>query len=865
MYIEESRNWIWYKQNQSMYPWGKLNRPLKAAQLLQFLAEYAVSDSNPYACNFMFWQDMDRWNFRSIESLLREPVVRQYFVSNIPTQVGNIYNLKIINESNFLRLFESNAFAAKYYLVEPKWNQPYREYLDYNESHSLTEITYNYFRDYNKWLKVEKYPLLPSGITTEPTAANVINDNVSGYFSKSFNNRDKTVAWDHHGYTFSNREGTITWQPMFDQVDLDGEVCRKIQKDIKQKLKDKRIEYASKKNLKEKWKVYKCSICCDSSSLEPEGTEVFSSEYGIVAAGAFTDLVNYNKSEGFSGSRQFPIGLTFSYDLSQEPFNKTIGNLMYLREVPDIQTKYLYDLESKRIDIARERVEKQIELLNALKANAMSFPICEVSTSSDCDYAASDFYDTYTGFSPFQLCWCTEESKNNYIEKHHNQAIRNRQELLNSNYFQKMKTIVEEEKQNFSTIYEQYRGRTAFFVSSELGFTAENSNQNLFNVKSITRIPIRGSKYEKLAKKTVLDEFIKNSGITFAFKGFSPGTTSYYPYEIFYDNDPSIDPSIKHPHYDSGYNFDLGFGANPYFSVFDEIGGPNSGSPLGNDPYLFISYYISVRVKMKYKQIEKYATAGEPIGGVYDCERLETNTRTAEWEEFENFNFVDSNPAKLIKSEIIKKIVKQKMAPFTSVATEEEYTENGAIFRRTNPDVCGEPNTWTREITVDYDQVYSNNFGNSYLSQFDPGICVNTPFGLERIQDFNPIEYLNSRNLIDLREPEEGEEPKRPIEKILEEIESFVRIEFETPIGINTVYDFPKGFYDTPGSEYYLPYNVFLTAGPFGSKSVDYNISILGQDPYGFDVAVKRIKKKRQELKPENKALVNNKFKEYFN
>jgi len=857
MFIEESRNWVWYKQNQSMYPWGKLNRPLKAAQLLQFLAEYAVSDSNPYACNFMFWQDMDRWNFRSIESLLREPVVRQYFVSNIPTQVGNIYSLKIVNESNFLRLFESNAFAAKYYLVEPKWNQPYREYLDYNESHSITEVVYNYFRDYNKWLKVEKYPLLPSGITTEPTAANIINDNVSGYFSKSFNNRDKTVAWDHHGYTFSNREGTITWQPMFDQVDLDGEVCRKIQKDIKQKLKDKRIEYANKKNLKEKWKVYKCSICCDPSSLEAEGTEVFSSEYGIVAAGAFTDLVNYNKSEGFSGSRQFPIGLTFSYDLSQEPFNKTIGNLMYLREVPDIQTKYLYDLELKRIDIARERLEKQIQYLESARQNALEKPVCEEDESTQpweyCDNANS-------ALNPLQTCFCTQEKKDEYIEIYYNAIIRNRQELLASDYFTKMKDIIEEEKTNFSTIYEQYKGRTAFFVSSELGFTADNSEQNLFNVKSITRVPIRGSKYEKLAKKKVLEEFAKNSGITFAFKGFSPGVTYYYPYEVFYNNDSSIDPSIKHPHYDAGYNFDLGFGANPHFSVFDEIGGPNSGSPLGNDPHFSLLYYVSVRAKIVTKVIEKTAILLNPN---YGCEpsNVQIGGYSTEVTDFFNYTYTDSNPEKLSQPEIVKRILREKIIG-ELFSYEIEYTTNGALLKRTSPDVCGNPNERTIEIVIEYDQVYSNNLGNSYLSQFDlsnpTAICVHTPFGLERL-DFDPIEYLNSRNLMDLREPEEGEEPKRPIEKILEEIESFVRVEFQTPIGVNTVYDFPKGFYDTPGSEYYLPYHVFLNAGPFGTKSVDYNISVLGQDPYGFDVAVKRINKKKQELKPENKALVNNK------
>jgi hypothetical protein len=115
IYIEETSNWVWYKQNQSMYPWGKLNKPMKASQLMQFLAEHAVSQSNPSACNYLFWQDLDRWNFRSIESLVKEPVQKTYFVSNSPTKTGNIFSLYIINESNYLRLLESNAFSGKYY------------------------------------------------------------------------------------------------------------------------------------------------------------------------------------------------------------------------------------------------------------------------------------------------------------------------------------------------------------------------------------------------------------------------------------------------------------------------------------------------------------------------------------------------------------------------------------------------------------------------------------------------------------------------------------------------------------------------------------------------------------------------------
>ena len=41
-------------------------------------------------------------------------------------------------------------------------------------------------------------------------------------------------------------------------------------------------------------------------------------------------------------------------------------------------------------------------------------------------------------------------------------------------------------------------------------------------------------------------------------------------------------------------------------------------------------------------------------------------------------------------------------------------------------------------------------------------------------------------------------------------------------------------------NEYYLPYLVQVTPGPFGRHSSSYNISVIGVDPYGFDIAATR-------------------------
>jgi hypothetical protein len=877
MFIEPTYNWVWYKQNQSLYPWGKLNRPVKATQLLQFLAEHSVAESNQYACNYMFWQDIDRWNFRSVESLLKEKTDKKYVASTVSTKTGNIRQLQIINESNYLRLLESNAFSAKYYLVEPKWDHPYREILDYNESHSVKEISFDYFKDYNKWLKVEKYPLLETGVDTKPTVANVINDNISGYFSPSYSNRDKTVEWDHYGYTFSNRDGFETWQPMFDQTELDGKICQIIQKEIKQKIKDKKIEYANKKNLKEKWKLYRCSICCDTRYRDPteqlENEPVFTPEYGVVAAGSFSDMVNFDIADGSTLGRQFPMGLTLSYELDSDPYNKTIGDLFHLVDTPTLQTKYLYDLEEKRVDIARDLLQASITRIQNIKQMMIerwNRLVSECSINPDCD-----FFESYGEGS-------ISEARYNRHLRDCDRAIANRQQILNSNYFSKLKNIISEEKQNFLEVYEKFKDRKAFFISKEIGFTADNSKLNLFNIKTIKRVPIRGSKYEKLAKKSVVDNWIaalseeQLQSNDFAFKGFPVGATSYYPYEIYYDNDSSIDPSIKHPHYDSQYNLNIGYNANPSFSLFEDFGGPDSGGPLDRNPYSVFTYYAQYLFKMTVDIKRSYPVAGSPT-----CDsRQDSFTETYEYYRIAT----GTDPSELTPDNIIKRTIQnlevQKWDDIRTLTYSESgfadyfydfyyysvYNDDLSITNKTNNsisfrrryDVTSSCNNHFSDytFTIEFVEAASNNKGNPYLSQFNSAICVAAPYGLERITDFNPIDYLNSRNFVNI---EGNEEPVRPTENILEEIESFVRIEFQTPIGVNTLYDFPQGFYDTPGSEYYLPYNVLITPGPFGTKSVDYNISVIGQDPFGFDVAVKRIKKKKQNLNTGKKALTNHK------
>ena len=116
----------------------------------------------------------------------------------------------------------------------------------------------------------------------------------------------------------------------------------------------------------------------------------------------------------------------------------------------------------------------------------------------------------------------------------------------------------------------------------------------------------------------------------------------------------------------------------------------------------------------------------------------------------------------------------------------------------------------------------------------------NLGYALTHLESMQPIvedDFINAFNIFD-----ENISEKKPPNIKKEELSSYVRIEFISPLGLDRIADFPDGFIRDSGSEYFLPYLVQLTAGPNGRQTVRNNIAIIGMDPYGFDVAIKKQK-----------------------
>jgi hypothetical protein len=881
---EDTMNWVWLKKNYNFYPWGKMASAPRLNQLVEMLAENAVHSKwkeNIKAANFFFWRTLDSWNFYSLESLVKNSPTRTYILSPNMNNAESIQNLlssnasegllKSSDEADNLALLNSYAFGSNYLFVEPKYGEdPYARYLDSNDAHTISEIFYDYLTDGIYWSKLEQpeemKPFISSGLNfndiqnafnfAQRVKKNRIIDKNYGYYSPSFYNRNKLVDWEYHGYEYSTRQENVLWQTQFDITDLDGQRLLWLQKEIKKPLENKKAEYAAKKNLKEKWKVYKCSICCAGNSVEftseiaglsgnvstftfsdPRFEKAYNlrntasiSNYEIVAAGSFSDVVNYNeKMIGVGGSGESGAsasdpwvrsGMTLSYDLSESPYNLTLGEFLSLEKKPDNFVKYRFDLEIKRHEKLKEILLKNQEYRAIRKEKYQT----AVSGYTAAYTERNDKCTQEQGCTGYCLCPTeypeTVVAKTDLVVGAHDSLADHEEKVLAQidPMIDKLKLL----KGEFEALYDKYWSRKAFFFSRDIDFSFLKSGNNLFNVKSITRKPIRGSKYEPFAVRKALG----GNQIVAGPSGF----TCQYPYEVppfvddlgYMDSTESIQRAglennicgvTGNVYYNRGYDYSEEKQYNSdFWASFD--------SPYVNFPYSEANeerpkgpiWYRNWLVSYEITLIKPPCLNRKPpcFEGDCSCDEIKLNLNM-HFETFSNVKMADilQLPNQVTDYALIQlskncdgcKIRILSVNPASDVNLYHPWAAEGLTSS------SGIPGDFTYED-------YKNYKRSSSLFKGKPGITGTEPF-------------------------DDGDIPPH---LVLEGLESYVRVEFRSPIGLNKLEDFPEGFIDTHGSEYFMPYIVLATAGPFGAQSARANIAVIGQDPYGFDLAVKKTK-----------------------
>jgi len=125
--------------------------------------------------DFMFWEDLDNYNFKSISNLALENNGKEilYYFDMDENDMGSIASMEVLRDVETVSLFKDGIYASEYVYVRPNWNSPYRLFLDAEEEFTKQLVRYNYTTDIWKSNEGKKQKL--------PVIARSFNDNSIGF------------------------------------------------------------------------------------------------------------------------------------------------------------------------------------------------------------------------------------------------------------------------------------------------------------------------------------------------------------------------------------------------------------------------------------------------------------------------------------------------------------------------------------------------------------------------------------------------------------------------------------------------------------------------------------------------------------
>lgn len=290
---EPTLNDVWIKTELFSYPNKKRVQNMSTLQMLNYCKDYAVSGSNPNAVNYFFWQDLAGFHFRSMDSILYEykqlenTQLKTFTLDSNIIGKNRIFKFDVVQDLSLYSALSNFALFCYYNRISPNYSSPYGRLMDDREKYTTAKIKYNYKEIYPLISTVENmdpfFFLTKEQIDAFENDQFLINDVMFGMHSdRSFNDKDPInsvlLLGDDIGLTGENNNiiestGEFSysnfnsyepnkWQAMFDCSRLDGETMKKIVREIKEPIFRAKKEYRDKLAYKEKWNIYKYSVCC---------------------------------------------------------------------------------------------------------------------------------------------------------------------------------------------------------------------------------------------------------------------------------------------------------------------------------------------------------------------------------------------------------------------------------------------------------------------------------------------------------------------------------------------------------------------------------------------------------------------------
>jgi len=310
-------NDVWVKPEYFYWPSYKISKIPRITQFINYIKNFACLKEDPNYVDFMFWEDLDGFNFKSISKMVREERDKEKtyeFWPDVNTNTMNtIVSMEVLKDTDPMELIASGALASEYIRVKPNWRNPFRNVLVGTDRFIKKLIKYSYYNDiffYNnlklkndviitnkKWDSVTGYPPFSSKdykLTNNEGDFNSssfrISEEIYGFYDRTTHNSDRSPWWEFldigtRGFTWDkdkykesydggvfgltydfhnhNRMEEEYWQSQYDFSELPGAGAYLIYNDIKWKLTEAREKYIDAKKHNEKWNFYLNNICCE--------------------------------------------------------------------------------------------------------------------------------------------------------------------------------------------------------------------------------------------------------------------------------------------------------------------------------------------------------------------------------------------------------------------------------------------------------------------------------------------------------------------------------------------------------------------------------------------------------------------------
>ena len=954
--IEDTKNAIWLKPN--TYSWAH-KKPLSQLRLIE-LFSYVVQNSirnkdNIIDARFLLWCDIkNKWHFKSVGKLIEENSgsTEQFYVNPQSEHLSNkIYHIRTISTSDNIANMENDIFYSSYRRIDPNYEDPYIDFTDTQNSKKHQILKYNYDKEFGKIPHIGSNKLIDSnkggfnvtvsGSTAADTPITVGSFDTQltqyGYYDNSRYNSPTNVWWETVGTYGLDTDSNNKWQTQYDITDVKFNTIFDIYHKIKVPLIKNRKKFNTAMNLKRKWEAYRCVNCCldqpigssedvvifenalnnpagsDFQKIYGEGgvfsytgilrrnqTEKTEDKYGVVAAGSFTDLINYWPGEwpadanGLFMSRNmgdwpYTASISEFYNLSDNIVNNVIQKSETEYETTIVNNKKRMNVISNFLSKVDNWITSGIEFIN------LNVVHCEECNESINRESIIKIINNWFSLSDHSVSLFDNNAISQYFEDAYSYGgYVAATSGASGCHFTEPFDDGAYSKGIPCGFKERYAGPnipiTSFTGGSIFGYSGP-----LLSIEGISaKIP-----YIELPPDCCLRtiNFGNTDGGGNKFDGSTGPVDSYLP-KFQYLPDWCKDCSKNIFVRGKDNPFELSFNKQSKWGIVERHGAAVvSGGYVSYNENCFnpnILIALKQQAKNEYNALlTEYhlLTALTALHIQNTSPHTSLKQQNSEWRNRSAF-FYSKTPGSGIfykgvtgggiqqlnsynnegegNSKFRKKQLKQKtsLQGIKSITRRNIRDSRYEILAKSKGISESSTGYWLYNIAFGEDNPGAGNDTRTIgindqqtcpISGYVPGqhpyydqkykTQYNNDVQIETDSAETTMKYTGNREIdipISIVKSGQNTEPQSfngtPPNIIRESIASYVRVEFSEPIGLDRIADFPSGFVRDAGCEYFLPYLVSLTAGPTGRQTIRNNIAVIGMDPYGFDVAVKKMK-----------------------